>query len=345
MSASIPFPRTKSNSSYIPRKGSKRSLTVLFDPAWKEMTDHQELLLMILDIREELIANVYKEYAEKYLEKQSAKFIVNCALDAWKKIVNLNFLSNNFQNLSNKTYWVPDSEPVICKPDSWSRANLKINMKNYPKEMFQQTDEDADYIFESVSYPTSDAYELPLKKTTSVFELEDVVCNSLASISSERRYSKVTLPQSTVQFSNMNFKGSERMSLSNVLSRANTTSDTNIFYKVMKMPKQSLSALISTFRTPQKLKMHPWHLDDEIHDDFRKPYTITPLRLNAAIILKPPSCVNTGVRASARESRIFLNGQSSSRSNITHKSNRIKGSKSIRSSSLQTSLALNEQNE
>lgn len=206
----------KTNVSYIPRRSSNRSLTVLFDPAWKEMTEHQELLLMILDIREELLENIYKEYTKKNLEKQSAKFVVNCAHDAWKKLVNLNFLHHNFQNLGNNIYWVPDSELVICKPDSWSRANLKLNMKGNPREMFQQTDDDPDYIIESVPYPTSNVYEPPLKENDLVAVPEDeIVCNPIATVSSELRNMKANTPQSIVQFSDPTFTNtSERMSAS-----------------------------------------------------------------------------------------------------------------------------------
>lgn len=214
MSTSIHAPRMKSDVSYMPSQGSKRSLTMLSDPAWKEMTDHQELLLMILSIREELIENVYKEYAKKYVENQSTKFVVSCALDAWKKIVNLNFLSHNFRNLSNKTFWVPDTEPVLCKPDSWSKTNLKINMKNYPKEATQQTEEDADYIFQSVPYPTCDVYQSPLKVSYSVPESQDKVHNSFIS-SSESRQTKI-ISATTVQFSSSAV-------LSNEQSNASTT--------------------------------------------------------------------------------------------------------------------------
>lgn len=50
-------------------------------------------------------------------------------------------------------------------------------------------------------------------------------------------------------------------------------------------------------------------------------------RLNAAIILKPPSCMNFGLRTSGRESRSYPYAQFPSRSNLTRKSNKFKESK------------------
>lgn len=66
---------------------------------------------------------------EKYLEKQSVKFLVNCTYKALIKLIDLNFYVHNpvWPYFKSHPDWSEDLPPEPSPPDTWAAYNVPFN--------------------------------------------------------------------------------------------------------------------------------------------------------------------------------------------------------------------------
>lgn len=75
------------------------------DDKWEEYIKDQEILLIALEIREELIDEALKQGAVTSRQNDVAQFVVTCAAESWKKIIYLNFLYyDKYENIENAIF-------------------------------------------------------------------------------------------------------------------------------------------------------------------------------------------------------------------------------------------------
>ncbi|XP_022916288.1 uncharacterized protein [Onthophagus taurus] len=82
----------------------------------------------IYSIRDELINSVLDECMKREFEKLSIKYIVNCAYEAIKRIIELEFNMHDFgkEDFQNDPVWKPDQPPICSPPDTWAASNVPV---------------------------------------------------------------------------------------------------------------------------------------------------------------------------------------------------------------------------
>lgn len=119
---------TSTSSVHILRRPS-----VISEEKWNEIQETEERDLFICSIREEIISNAFEQYAKTNISERSVKFLVECAHEAWKKIIRLYFFNHDRTENTESPYWKSDVEPTHCEPDSYAVNNVKLATKVEPK--------------------------------------------------------------------------------------------------------------------------------------------------------------------------------------------------------------------
>ncbi|GLV34899.1 hypothetical protein CBL_09379 [Carabus blaptoides fortunei] len=140
------------------------SIPGISDNKWKEVMDQQEFYLMMLEIREELLSRVLDECYKKYIEKESIKYIVDCAYLSWKQIVDINFYVHDRLTdfYGNNSLWIPDEELEPCIADSWAKGNISVkpcSLANLDTQKAKTVISDYQ-IIESFDYPTENKFNI-----------------------------------------------------------------------------------------------------------------------------------------------------------------------------------------
>lgn len=150
-----------------------KSIGDLSDTRWRELIEEQDYDTLILEIREELLGRVADECYQKHLRCQVSKLLIECTHRAFQQIIPLHFYTydDSHKLASSQESWIPDDEPVICKPDSWAKGNIPYNVDDIPKNKFQQTDNvSSEYnLIKCDEYPSSNVFDTYSNKC----ELED----------------------------------------------------------------------------------------------------------------------------------------------------------------------------
>lgn len=122
-------------------QNSFHSSTLYFSPKpsnidtdkWEEILQKQEIKMTVLSLRDEIINIALEKCLEISKDKDIAKFIVDCAYEAWKKIIHINFLSHDKDENYQNQKWMVDCEPQSCTPDTFAINKIKKEKKIEPK--------------------------------------------------------------------------------------------------------------------------------------------------------------------------------------------------------------------
>lgn len=118
----------------------------------------------MFEIREDLMSRVLNECYKKYIEKESIKYVVDCAHLAWKQIVDLNFyVHDSVTDFYGKdSLWIPDKELEPCVSDSWAKGNISAKPRSLPKLSTHKVNTViSDYqIIECSDYPTENKFNI-----------------------------------------------------------------------------------------------------------------------------------------------------------------------------------------
>lgn len=94
-----------------------------------KIADEEEIELLVYAVREDLIRRVMNEIQARHAEKQSFKYIVDCAHKALLQLLSVKFyVHDKKQQLFNSEYsiWTPDEELKSVQADSWAVVNVSI---------------------------------------------------------------------------------------------------------------------------------------------------------------------------------------------------------------------------
>lgn len=91
--------------------------------------EEEENYSIVYGIREIILNHVLDACYQKYLEKQSVKFLVHCAYKALVKLIDLNFYVHNpvWSNFQNSPDWSADAPPEPSPPDTWAAYNVPFS--------------------------------------------------------------------------------------------------------------------------------------------------------------------------------------------------------------------------
>ncbi|KAF7279125.1 hypothetical protein GWI33_007539 [Rhynchophorus ferrugineus] len=106
----------------------------------QQIYDEEETDNFIYSIREELMSRVMKECYKIYLEKQTIRFVVQCAYDALVRFLSFQFYYHHpVPNVKDPT-WTPDSHVEPSPKDTWSAGAIPVRLPKVPEE---EQDDDA----------------------------------------------------------------------------------------------------------------------------------------------------------------------------------------------------------
>lgn len=98
------------------------------DEKWKEILEKQEDDLFIYRIRGQIMSRVMKECDRIHKQRKEVEFLVDCAHEAWKRVIYLNFQPRQatVESYKDDPRWAPDIQPQPCQVDSWALNRVKF---------------------------------------------------------------------------------------------------------------------------------------------------------------------------------------------------------------------------
>lgn len=121
---------------------------------WQDLLVKQERDLIILEMREEIISRVMEKCHSIHLKQKSVELLVNCAHQAWRRLVGLYFYDHDkeFDDTVNTNSWLPDE---ICFPiPSDSMAAQRVGMK--VRTMTEESSSFAESFMDSTKFLTAE---------------------------------------------------------------------------------------------------------------------------------------------------------------------------------------------
>lgn len=94
---------------------------------WTELFQVQERDAAVLEIREEILAKVMEECDKVFIKRKMTDFLVDCAHEAWKKIIALEFFYHDpIPPCKDNPCCTKDEDSQPCPPDNYAVKNVPI---------------------------------------------------------------------------------------------------------------------------------------------------------------------------------------------------------------------------